>query len=179
VALAEGHTVVFTDADVVLPPHALADFAARACDRIVLVGFRHNIGYQAGEAGRVRLPAGPANLQADHRVCWRAPAGQRLTYSGITLIKPVDGRPLDATDGLRRLGFGGTYYDWDLPRVVVTALMATPRDAVQDVGGFHPRFGEIGWGSEDTYLGAALRPLVERLARDAVASAERPASDPG
>jgi hypothetical protein len=89
-------------------------------------------------------------------VCWRAPAGQRLTYSGITLNKPVDGRPLDATDGLRRLGFGGTYYDWDLPRVVVTALTATPRDAVQDVGGFHPRFGEIGWGSEDTYLGAAL-----------------------
>jgi hypothetical protein len=40
VAVAEGETLVFADADMVLPPHALADVAARACDRIVLVGFR-------------------------------------------------------------------------------------------------------------------------------------------
>jgi hypothetical protein len=40
--------------------------------------------------------------------------------------------------------------------MVVTALLAAPRDAIQEVGGFHPRFAEIGWGSEDTYLGAAL-----------------------
>ncbi len=156
VAVAEGDTLVFADADMVLPPHALADVAARACDRMILIGFRHNIGYQADDAGRVLLPAGPADLAADHRVRWRAPAGEQLVYSGITLAHPVDGRPLDATDGLRQLGFARTYYDWDLPRMVVTALMAAPRDAVQEAGGFHPRFGEIGWGSEDTYLGAAL-----------------------
>jgi glycosyltransferase involved in cell wall biosynthesis len=156
VALAGGETVLFADADIVLPPHALADVAARAGDRIILVGFRHNIGYQADPAGQVLLPSGPADLAADHRVRWHAPAGQRLVYSGITLDKPVDGRPLDATDDLRELGFARTYYDWDLPRMVVTALMAAPREAICEVGGFHPRFGEIGWGSEDTYLGAAL-----------------------
>lgn len=156
VAVAEGETLVFADADMVLPPHALADVAARACDRIVLAGFRHNIAYQPGDDGRPLLPAWPADLAADHRVRWRAPAGQRLTYSGVTLDKPVDGRPLDATGGLRQLGFARTYYDWDLPRMVVTAVLAAPRDAVQEVGGFHPRFGAIGWGSEDTYLGAAL-----------------------
>ena len=156
VALAEGQTVLFADADIVLPPHALADVAARACDRLILIGFRHNIAYQADDTGRALLPAGPADLRADHRVRWHAPAGQRLIYSGITLDEPVDGRPLDATDGLRQLGFARAYYDWDLPRMVVTALMAAPRGAVREVGGFHPRFGEIGWGSEDTYLGAAL-----------------------
>jgi hypothetical protein len=156
VAVAEGETILFADADMALPPHALADVAARACDRIVLVGFRHNVAYRSDGTGRALLPAGPADLQADHRVRWRVPAGQRLIYSGITLDKPVDGRPLHATDNLRRLGFARTYYDWDLPRMVVTALMAAPRDAVQEAGGFHPRFGEIGWGSEDTYLGAAL-----------------------
>jgi glycosyltransferase involved in cell wall biosynthesis len=156
VALAGGDTIVFADADMVLPAHALADVTARAGDRAVLVGFRHNIACQAGDSGRVLIPDQPADLAADHRVRWRAPAGQRLVYSGITLDEPVDGRPLDATGGLRDLGFGRTYYDWDLPRMVVTALMAVPRQAFREIGGFHPRFGEIGWGSEDTYLGAAL-----------------------
>lgn len=156
VSVAKGETILFADADMVLPPHALADVAARACDQLILLGFRHNITYRADDIGRAALPDGPADLQADHRVRWHAPAGQRLIYSGVTLDEPVDGRPLDATDGLRQLGYARLYYDWDLPRMVVTALMAAPRDAVQEVGGFHPRFGEIGWGSEDTYLGAAL-----------------------
>src|SRR6266487_1263851 len=91
VALAEGQTVLFADADMVLPPHALADVAARACDRLVLIGFRHNIAYRADDTGRALLPAGPADLQADHRVRWHAPAGQRLIYSGITLDEPLDG----------------------------------------------------------------------------------------
>jgi glycosyltransferase involved in cell wall biosynthesis len=156
VALAGGDTIVFADADMVLSVHALADVAARADERVVLVGFRHNIAYQADQSGCVLIPGEPADLAADHRVRWHAPAGQRLVYSGITLEEPVDCRPLDATGCLRDLGFGRTYYDWDLPRMVVTALMAVPRRAIREIGGFHPRFGEIGWGSEDTYLGAAL-----------------------
>ncbi|SRR5216683_136060 len=156
VAVAGGETIVFADADMVLPPHALADMAARAGDRLILAGFRHNIPYRLDDHGRLLLPQGPADLAADHRVRWRPPAGQRLVYSGITLDEPLDGCPLDATDGLRQLGFARTYYDWDLPRMVVSALLAVPRRAVIEVGGFCPRFGEIGWGSEDTYLGAAL-----------------------
>jgi hypothetical protein len=97
VALAEGETILFADADIVLPPHALADVAARACDQAILIGFRHNIAFRADHAGRVLLPAAPADLQADHRVRWRAPAGQRLIYSGITLDKPADGHPLAGT----------------------------------------------------------------------------------
>jgi hypothetical protein len=40
--------------------------------------------------------------------------------------------------------------------MVVTALLAVPRQAVLDIGGLSPRFGREGWGCEDTYLGAAL-----------------------
>jgi hypothetical protein len=40
--------------------------------------------------------------------------------------------------------------------MVVTALLAAPRGAVLDVGGFEAEFGRIGWGMEDTYLGACL-----------------------
>jgi hypothetical protein len=40
--------------------------------------------------------------------------------------------------------------------MVVTALVAVPRAAVLDVGGLNPEFGRIGWGMEDTYLGACL-----------------------
>ena len=39
--------------------------------------------------------------------------------------------------------------------MVVTALMAVPRRAVCDVGGFEPGFAD-GWGCDDTYLGALL-----------------------
>jgi hypothetical protein len=154
--LAASDTVVFADADMVLPPHGLADIAARACDRLALVGFRHNIPYQPATDDRAAHPPWPADLTADHRVRWRAPAGQRLLYTGITLDQPVEASPLHATDDLRRLGYGRTFYDWDLPRMVVTALLAVPRQALADVGGCCGSFGAIGWGCEDTYLGATL-----------------------
>jgi hypothetical protein len=68
----------------------------------------------------------------------------------------LDGRPLDDTRDLADLGYGRTYYDWDLPRMVVTALLAVPRASVLDIGGFDPQFGRLGWGMEDTHLGAKL-----------------------
>lgn len=154
--LASGDTVVFADADMLLPPHGLADIAARACDGLVLTGFRHNIAWQPAPGGRAAHPPWPADLGADHRVRWRAPAGQRLLYAGITLDEPVEASPLRATDGFRQLGYGRTFYDWDLPRMVVTALVAVPRRALADAGGFSSRFDKTGWGCDDTYVGAAL-----------------------
>lgn len=155
-ALAHGETVLFADADMVLPPHAIADVSARAHPRLVLIGFRHNIACRPGADGCPVVPPWPADLHADHRVRWRAPAGEKLLYTGIMLERPVDGSPLEATGRLRQLGFARTYYDWDLPRMVVTAVLAVPRKAFMDAGGFDERFGQIGWGCEDTYLGAAL-----------------------
>ncbi|WP_433496789.1 glycosyltransferase family 2 protein [Sphaerimonospora sp. CA-214678] len=145
-----GNTIVFLDADMVLPPHVIADLAVRACDDVVLVGFRHNITY-----GAEPLPGTP-DLYADHRVRWRPPVGQPLMYSGLVLDRPIEGHPLDETRDLVDLGYGRMYYDWDLPRMVVTALMAAPRHAVIDIGGFDPEFGRLGWGMEDTHLGAKL-----------------------
>lgn len=156
VHLAEGDTIVFTDADMVLTEHVLADIAARAYTGAVLVGFRHNIAYQPGEDLRPTLPVGEPDLHADHRVRWRPPAQVPMFYSGQVYDTPFVGRPLDDTNDLIDLGHGRTYFDWDLPRMVVTALVAAPRAAVVDVGGFHPGFGVTGWGSEDTHLGAAL-----------------------
>jgi hypothetical protein len=154
--LASGDTVVFADADMLLPPHGLADIAARACDGLVLTGFRHNIAWQPAPDGRAARPPWPADLEADHRVRWRAPAGQRLLYTGITLDEPVEASPLRASDGFRQLGYGRTFHDWDLPRMVVTTLVAVPRQALADVGGFSSRFDKTGWGCDDTYVGAAL-----------------------
>ncbi|MCT9934932.1 glycosyltransferase [Planotetraspora sp. A-T 1434] len=148
-AAATGSTIVFLDADVIIPAHVVADIAARATSDAVLVGFRHNI------AHGVELPLAP-DIRADHRVTWRPPAGRPLMYSGIVLDHPLDGRPLADTRDLVDLGYGRTYYDWDLPRMVVTALLAVPRPALFDVGGFDPEFGRLGWGMEDTHLGAKL-----------------------
>lgn len=148
--VAHGDAVLYLDADMVLPPQTVADMAARATDDAVLTGFRHNLPSGATP------PRGGPDLAADHRVTWRPPVNTPLLYSGITLSEPVDGRPLDHTRDFRDLGYGRFYYDWDLPRMVVTALLAVPRAAVLDIGGFDGEFGRIGWGMEDTYLGACL-----------------------
>lgn len=153
--VSQGQTVLYLDADMVLPSHVITDIAARASDTTVLVGFRHNLPYAVHQSDFGVLAQRP-NLGADHRVVWRPPPGVRLLYTGITLSEPVDGRPLDHTHDFLDLGYGNRYYDWDLPRMVVTALVAVPRAAVLDIGGFNPEFGQIGWGMEDTYLGACL-----------------------
>jgi GT2 family glycosyltransferase len=154
-ALASGQVVLYLDADMVLPPNVVTDIAARATDSSVLVGFRHNLTYDVHQGGHGVLAQHP-NLAADHRVVWRPPVGRRLLYTGITLTEPIDGRPLDHTRDFVDLGYGQRYVDWDLPRMVVTALVAVPRAAALTVGGFDPEFGRIGWGMEDTYLGACL-----------------------
>ncbi|SES35990.1 Glycosyl transferase family 2 [Actinokineospora terrae] len=154
-ALAHGQTVLYLDGDMVIPPHVITDIAARATDTSVLVGFRHNVRYEVHHRDPAisrRIP----NLAADHRVVWRPPPKTVLPYSGTTLAEPLDGRPLDDTHDFIDLGYGQSYYDWDLPRMVVTALVAVPRAAVLDVGGFDAEFGRLGWGMEDTYLGACL-----------------------
>lgn len=154
-ALAQADTVVYLDADMVLPVHALADIGARARPDTVLVGFRHNVPYRPGLDGSAQVPAGEADLAADHRVTWRSQGGEQL-YTGTVLAGPTTGSPLNDTDDFQALGHRTTYLDWDLPRTVVTALLAAPRAKVVDVGGFDPAFGRIGWGMEDTHLGAAL-----------------------
>ncbi|MGH8901678.1 MAG: glycosyltransferase family 2 protein [Egibacteraceae bacterium] len=153
-AVASGATVLYLDADMVLPPHVVAEFAARAADGLVVIGFRHNVPFATDSDNRPCLPEGEPELEHDHRVRWRAGPGHML-YSGIQLDHLVEGRPLDATDDLRRLGHGAWYHDWDLPRMVVTAMVSMPRSAVIEVGGFEPEFS-AGWGVEDTHLGAKL-----------------------
>lgn len=156
VHLATGDTIVFLDADMVLPDHVLADIAARARHDTVLVGFRNNIPYLPDADGYPVVPPGEPDLDADHRVRWTPPAGVPMFYTGQVYPTPPIGRPLQDTREFIDLGNGRTYYDWDLPRMAVTALVAAPRRAVLDVGGFHPAFGAPGWGAEDTFLGAAL-----------------------
>ncbi|MFD2398505.1 glycosyltransferase family 2 protein [Prauserella oleivorans] len=132
-ALAKGQTVLYLDGDMVIPPHVITDVASRATDTSVLVGFRHNLRYEVHSQEPAILGRIP-NLAADHRVVWRPPPNTVLPYSGITLPEPLDGRPLDDTHDFIDLGYGQSYYDWDLPRMVVTALVAVPRAAVLDVG---------------------------------------------
>ncbi|MFJ3791536.1 glycosyltransferase family 2 protein [Kitasatospora sp. NPDC090091] len=154
--LAQSPTVLFVDADMVLSSHVFADVVTRAAADTVLTGFRHNVTYQASPGGGPVLPDSPPCLTADHRVTWKPPVGKVLPYSGITLTDELDGRPLDATDDFQNLGCGRSYYDWDLPRMAVTALLSVPREQLLDVGGFDEEFGVLGWGMEDTHLGAAL-----------------------
>lgn len=121
VHLATGDTIVFLDADVVVRDHVLADIAARARQDTVLVGFRHNIPYRPDANGYPLVPPGEPDLDADHRVRWTPPAGVPMFYTGQVYPKVFVGRPLEDTREFLDLGHGRTYYDWDLPRMVVTS----------------------------------------------------------
>ncbi len=156
VRLAAGDTIVFMDADMVPQPHVLADFAARAADDLVLLGFRHEVGYHPVAHGRARVPAGEPNLLKDHRVRWRAPVGMPAIHSGRVYAEPAVIWPLDRTGDLLDLGFATAHHGFDLPFMVITALMAAPRRAIESVGGFDAGFDAEGWGGEDTHLGALL-----------------------
>ncbi|GIG57170.1 hypothetical protein Lfu02_15420 [Longispora fulva] len=154
--LATWPTVIYLDADMVIAPHVLTDMAVRAHPELVLVGFRQNVPYSRGRDDTPIVPGLEPDLAADHRVLWKPPVGKPMFYSGQVYTAPLVGHPLDDTDDFRDLGNGRAYFDWDLPRMLVTALVAVPRAKVADVGGFDPGFGPDGWGSEDTHLGAAL-----------------------
>ena len=153
--VAGGDLILYLDGDMVVPSHVLREHAARGDDGWITLGFRHNL--SSGDPRVLALDtvalAAP-DLEEDHRVRWRARAG-RHPHTGLVLDVPMEGRPLDHTDDLRGLGHGVRYYDWDLPRMVVTAMMSVPRAAVLDIGGFHPGFATT-WGVEDTHLGATL-----------------------
>ncbi|MGH3718016.1 MAG: glycosyltransferase family 2 protein [Pseudonocardiaceae bacterium] len=153
--VAGGDLILYLDGDMVVPKDVLREHAARGDDGWVTLGFRHNLGVSDPRILTLdtATPVAP-DLEEDHRVRWRARAG-RHPHTGLILDVPMEGRPLDHTDDLRQLGHGARYYDWDLPRMVVTAMMSVPRAAVLDVGGFHSGFATT-WGAEDTYLGATL-----------------------
>jgi len=150
--LASAPTIVYVDGDMVLPPLTLRELASHAADDLVLLGFRQHVPAAAFDAG----PLTPTNvdLDQDPRVSTVFAAGV-LPFSGTILDSPQRCRLLDETDDLRELGHGRWMFDWSLPRTVITALVAMPRDAVIDVGGFHPGFHGL-WGAEDAYIGAKL-----------------------
>lgn len=139
-ALARGQTVLYLDADMVLPRHVITDIAARATDTTVLVGFRHNLPYDLHQGGRGVLADHP-RLAADHRVVWRPPAGRPLLYTGITLTERLDGRPLDHTHDFVNLGYGQRYVDWDLPAWSSPALSPFPAPPCSTLAGSIPSSG--------------------------------------
>jgi cellulose synthase/poly-beta-1,6-N-acetylglucosamine synthase-like glycosyltransferase len=159
-ALATASTVVYLDGDMVVPPGTLRELASRATDDLVLLGFRQHVPYAAFHAG----PLAPvrADLEQDPRVDSIVPAGF-LPFSGTILDRPARCRLLDASDDLLDLGYGRWVHDWSLPRTVITAMVAMPRDAVIDCGGFHPGFHGL-WGAEDAYVGAKLIAAGCRIA---------------
>ena len=153
-AIAKGETILYLDADIIVPDHVIHEYALRAADGLIMFGFRQGI-----QLGDPRLPApGQAlvakpDIEADHRVCWHPNEGHVL-YSNPSLKKPEPLRLLDDTDDLRGLGWGANYHGLTLPHMLAGFMMSMPRTAVINVGGFDTEF--VGWGMEDTHLGAKL-----------------------
>ncbi|GIH11214.1 hypothetical protein Rhe02_92810 [Rhizocola hellebori] len=151
-ALASTGTIVYLDGDMVLPQGVLSELACRAADDLVLLGFRQHVPFPAFQAG----PLAPvtADLEQDPRVRSIVPAGV-LPFSGAVVDRPARCDLLNDTDDLLKLGNGRWVFDWSLPRTIITAMVAMPREAIIETGGFHPGFHGL-WGAEDAYVGAKL-----------------------
>lgn len=149
--LAEADTVLYLDADMVLPPHVLADVAARVEPELLLVGFRHDVTWQAGMFGRALLPGGAPDLYGDHRACRHLQVGVPERDQQLVVY------PIDETRDFQGLGGGVSVHGLDLARVVEARLLALPRVAVVEVGGFDP--GLRTPSLEGAHLGAALIAL--------------------
>ena len=115
-AVAKGETILYLDADMIVPEHVIHEHAVRAADGIIAIGFRESI--QLGDrrlpAARQALLAKP-EIEADIRVRWHRNAGPDLSsrtleigLSNPSLEKPALFRLLDGTDDLRGLGRGAS-----------------------------------------------------------------------
>ena len=153
-AVAKGETILYLDADIVVPKHVIHEHALRTADELILIGFRESI-----QLGDPRLPANGQELvvepdiEADFRACWHPNVGP-IMNSSLVSGKKEPFRLLDDTHDLRKLGRGANYHGLDLAHMVAGFMVSMPRAAVISVGGFDTGF--VGWGQEDTHLGAKL-----------------------
>ena len=131
-------------------PHLLHEFACRVREDLVLPGFRHHVPLHALGTGPLQ-PSEP-RLDADVRHTTTIRPGV-LPFTGQLVEQPSTAHLLDETNDLVDLGGGRSYFDWTLPRTVITAMVAMPRAVVIDTGGFHPGFRGL-WGAEDAYVTA-------------------------
>ncbi len=129
-------------------------------DKIVLVGFKENIAEDDPKISKQVLLSKQAyrKLRPDYKNDWRYRKEVKLTWKmqQYTLREPQDFicELYKKTRGFKDFGKGKVVGVWDLPSMVVTNNLSMKRKEMMDVGGFDERF--IGWGLEDTFLGAKL-----------------------
>ena len=145
-AFAEGDVVVFCDADIVPLPGAVEELVKRhqILDGLTLLGFRFDIDPDDDRLPRPRLPGVTEAVPA----FWR---DFRLSFPGWPANMCRE------TDHLRELGCGRHLWmangaRYDLPAMVVGAFFSIERAALLAIGGSDERL--VGWGCEDTLIGA-------------------------
>lgn len=155
IALADGHTIVLMDQDMIPAKTHLSNFAVRQyyCHDCTLIGFKENINYSEWLV-RKDANIGP-NLEADWR--YRLPIHENLIWLNLNGKKSnldEDVYLLNQSDYLKCLGYGESIGYWDLPSLVVSHSWCFKKEAAVMAGGFLEIFS--GWGGEDIALGASL-----------------------
>jgi len=152
-----GDIIISVDADVILSFFAIEELMKRHCilkgERILLIGFRSDI---AKNSPLIKDSKIPKTIVTEIPLFYN---DNRVTYhwSGEP---PYPGWPENIcreTNHLKSLGHGKRVWApdgefFDLPRMVFGVLFGIDRKGLLSIGGFDERF--IGWGWEDTYVGA-------------------------
>lgn len=145
---ASGELIVFIDSDVLLPNGYFSEQwrIHNSIPNAVSVGLAENVspGDRSLE-GALRNHDNKPDISQDFR--WSNSSLYRVCEL------PEKTRFLQETDNFKHFNserVGG----WTLAEMVVSHNMALRADRAREVGGFDPRF--VGYGSEDTFLGAKL-----------------------
>lgn len=148
--------LIFLDSDVVLDRNFVQEHVIRhkILDHVTLVSFKENI--KKEELLDDKLKKKP-DFHEDFRFNKRIEKDWLRMHRHVRTVEVREVQIMQETDNLKNFGGDKVVGVWGLPCMVVTSAMSIKRKDFDTVGGFNLQF--MGWGMEDTFLGACLISL--------------------
>lgn len=148
-ALARYSVVLYADSDTILPVEHIVQHALRhaVLDKLVLLGFKGRI--QTGDERLKSFEEVESCLQ-NIKIDTDSRLSNMIRGTGEVVPDSV----CSATNNLKGIGYGKSYYCWNIGRIVCGFNFSCKRSEVLFAGGFHPKFR--GWSGEDVLMGWQL-----------------------
>ena len=154
-SIAGGEVLFFIDSDMCLASNYIYEHALRhyLVDKLVLVSLKANLfrGRWASKEFTGRDLSTPATFN-DFRFEETILPSWKGLYKSVD--KPILVSPITQTNYFMGFGFGKRLGIWDLACMVTTGNLSIKKKELDAIGGFDRGF--VGWGFEDTFLGAKL-----------------------
>ncbi len=149
-SIADSNNIISLDSDMIPAKFSLVNIANRLAlfDKCVFLGFRDS--KKSWDPRSNEVP----NILSDWRI--QTTFDPQVKYLNLNLDRKKssfehDIKPIHETNYLKNLGFGQSYYFWDLPSFCIGHSMAYHKSDAIDAGGFPEIFEN--WGMDDLAFG--------------------------